>query len=241
MREFLLFGVEILGTKKKKKKDRTSLKFWLMLLMIPVTLSVYLVVYMLWGSLKELPVFAKGSVDEKLYAEIQQDFDMMIPIENVPIYMAAGEKYDVPWTLLAAHHRIETRFSTTKTLVSPVGAIGHMQFMPCTFVGWDHPSCSGLGEGDISNQELMSLTTIKKYGGYGVDANGDHIADPYDLEDAIYSAANYLSKSGAKEGNLTKAVFAYNHSDEYVEDVLFYYKQYESVREKLEIVIEENK
>ena len=230
-----------MGTKKKKKKkkDRTSLKLWLVILMIPVTLVVYLMIYMLWAEIKELPVFAKGA-DEELYAEIQKDFDMIIPIENVPIYMAAEEKYKVPWTLLAAHHRIETRFSTTKTLESHVGAIGHMQFMPCTFVGWKHPSCSGLGQGSIADNELTNLATIKKYGGYGVDANEEGIADPYDFEDAVFSAANYLARAGVKDGQLKKAVFAYNHSDQYVKDVLYYYHQYESVREKLEIVINEN-
>ena len=50
---------------------------------------------------------------------------------------------------LLQHHRVETKFSTMDPLLSPVGAEGHMQFMPCTFVGWAHPSCSGLGKGNI--------------------------------------------------------------------------------------------
>lgn len=226
--------------KKKKKQKSPTLKLWLVILMVPVTLTVYILLYIVWGSIKEFPVFAKNT-DEKLYAEIQQDFDMKIPIEYMPVYMAAEEKYNVPWTLLAAHHRIETRFSSMSTLVSPVGAEGHMQFMPCTFVGWNHPSCSDLGKGDITKGELTNPSIIKKYGGYGVDANGDGIADPYNIEDAVFSAANYLSRAGVKNGELKKAIFAYNHSDEYVEDVLYYYKQYESVRDKLEIVLNEGK
>lgn len=226
--------------KKKKKQKSATLKLWLVILMVPVTLTVYILLYIVWGTIKEFPVFAKNT-DEKLYAEIQQDFDMKIPIEYMPVYMAAEEKYNVPWTLLAAHHRIETRFSSMSTLVSPVGAEGHMQFMPCTFVGWNHPSCSDLGKGDITKEELTNPSIIKKYGGYGVDANGDGIADPYNIEDAVFSAANYLSRAGVKNGELKKAIFSYNHSDEYVEDVLHYYKQYESVRDKLEIVLNEGK
>lgn len=225
---------------KKKKQKNMALKFWLVILMVPVTLTVYILLYMIWGSLKEFPVFAKNA-DEKLYADIHKDFDMEIPMEYVPVYMAAEEEYGVPWTLLAAHHRIETRFSTMSSLVSPVGAEGHMQFMPCTFVGWQHPSCSDLGKGEIPKEELMSPVVIKKYGGYGVDANGDGVADPYDIEDAIYSAANYLARAGVNKGQLKKAIFAYNHSDEYVEDVLYHYKRYEAVRDKLEIVINEAK
>ena len=149
-----------------------------------------------------------------------------IPEEYVPIYKAAGEKYGVPWPLLAAHHRVETIFSTMDPMASPVGAEGHMQFMPCTFVGWSHPTCGGLGQGKISQDDKTNPEIIKKYGGYGIDANGDGKADPFDIEDAIFSAANYLAKNGAANGDIRRAVFAYNRSERYVEDVLYYYEQY---------------
>ena len=145
-----------------------------------------------------------------------------IPSEYMPIYKAAEDEYGVPWYLLAAHHRVETKFSTMKTLVSPAGAEGPMQFMPCTFVGWSHPSCSGLGKGDIPSEQKTDPAIIDKYGGYGVDANGDGKADPYQIEDAVFSAANYLARNGAADGKIEQAVFAYNHSDQYVEDVLYY-------------------
>lgn len=53
-----------------------------------------------------------------------------IPALFIPIYMEAQEKYGVPWNLLAAHHRVETRFSTIQPMISPVGATGHMQVRP---------------------------------------------------------------------------------------------------------------
>lgn len=149
-----------------------------------------------------------------------------IPSQFIPIYKAAEEKYGVPWNLLAAHHRVETRFSTINPMLSPVGAAGHMQFMPCTWVGWGHPSCGGLGAGKIPAKDQVNPAVIAKYGGYGVDANGDGKSDPFDIEDAIYSAANYLKANGAAEGNLRKAVFAYNHADWYVEEVLGFADQY---------------
>lgn len=171
------------------------------------------------------------SQEEEAYA---MDFDLNIPIEYIPIYMAAEEKYGVPWTLLAAHHRVETRFSTMKNMTSPAGAEGHLQFMPCTFVGWQHPSCSGLGKGNIKAADMKNPKIIAKYGGYGVDANNDGYADPYDIEDAIFSAANYLAHAGIEKGELKKAIFAYNHSEKYVEDILFYYKQYRQHAKELE-------
>ncbi|MGD7043800.1 lytic transglycosylase domain-containing protein [Jeotgalibacillus proteolyticus] len=153
--------------------------------------------------------------------------ELEVPPEYIDIYQRAEEKYGVPWTLLAAHHRVETRFSTMETMVSPVGAEGHMQFMPCTFVGWSHPTCEGLGEGDIPSDEMTDPDIIEQYGGYGTDGNGDGKADPWNIEDAIYSAANYLSKNGGADGELERAIFTYNQSDEYVEDVLYYFNQYE--------------
>ena len=226
--------------KKKKKKQKVLLppivKVFLILILIPATIGMYVLVYVAWQELQELPFFQELTQQSEM-DQIQANFDIAIPVEYIPIYMEAGEKYNVPWTLLAAHHRIETRFSTMRKLVSPVGAEGHLQFMPCTFVGWKHPSCSGLGEGDISEKEKTDPDVIAKYGGYGVDANGDGVADPFDIEDAIYSAANFLSIAGASKGNIEKAVYQYNHSEEYVEDVLHYYKLYSAYKDKMEMVL----
>ncbi|MFS0646673.1 lytic transglycosylase domain-containing protein [Siminovitchia sp. 179-K 8D1 HS] len=155
-----------------------------------------------------------------------------VPSDFIPIYKAAEKEFGVPWYLLAAHHRVETIFSTMDPMISPVGAEGHMQFMPCTFVGWAHPSCSGLGKGNIPEKDKTDPAMIKQYGGYGIDANGDGIADPFDLEDAIFSAANYLAKNGAKDGELRKAVYSYNHSEEYVEEVLSYAKRFQDLENK---------
>jgi hypothetical protein len=53
---------------------------------------------------------------------------------------------------------------------------------------------------------------------YGVDANGDGIKDPYNPVDAIFAAARYLRAAGGDQ-NLSKAIFAYNHADWYVQSV----------------------
>jgi hypothetical protein len=54
---------------------------------------------------------------------------------------------------------------------------------------------------------------------YGVDANGDGVKDPYNPVDAIFAAARYLKAAGA-DTDLSRAIFAYNHADWYVESVL---------------------
>jgi Transglycosylase SLT domain len=54
---------------------------------------------------------------------------------------------------------------------------------------------------------------------YGVDANGDGFKDPYNPADAIFTAARYLRAAGG-DTNVRAAVYAYNHSQAYVDSVL---------------------
>jgi murein DD-endopeptidase MepM/ murein hydrolase activator NlpD len=72
---------------------------------------------------------------------------------------------------------------------SSAGAVGWMQFMPSTWLRW------------------------------GVDADGDGIADPWNATDAIYAAARYLAAAGGQT-DIARGVFAYNHADWYVREVL---------------------
>jgi murein DD-endopeptidase MepM/ murein hydrolase activator NlpD len=72
---------------------------------------------------------------------------------------------------------------------SSAGAVGWMQFMPST---WDR---------------------------WGVDANGDGIADPWNPQDAIFGAARYLAAAGGHD-DVARAVLAYNHAQWYVDEVL---------------------
>jgi len=60
---------------------------------------------------------------------------------------------------------------------------------------------------------------------YGVDANHDGRRDPANPLDAIYAAANKLHADGAPS-NWRGAVFAYNHAESYVADVLARAQQY---------------
>ena len=80
---------------------------------------------------------------------------------------------------------------------SSAGAIGWMQFMPATWAK------------------------------YGVDANVDGKRDPYDPQDAIYGAANYLHASGAP-GDWQRAIWAYNHAQWYIDEVLAAADQYQA-------------
>ena len=66
---------------------------------------------------------------------------------------------------------------------------------------------------------------------YGVDANDDGRKDPYNPVDAICAAARYLKAAGGEE-DLRTAIFAYNHADWYVDEVLLYANQYGKLPER---------
>jgi hypothetical protein len=56
---------------------------------------------------------------------------------------------------------------------------------------------------------------------YGADGNGDGRADVYEPADAVLGAARYLCASGAGDpARLPDAIWAYNHADWYVDQVL---------------------
>jgi hypothetical protein len=125
------------------------------------------------------------------------------PVLSIPAavkagYVGAADRYKVPWTLLAAVGMEETGHGRNNT-VSSAGAQGLMQFMPATFAS------------------------------YGVDGNSDGVADIRGDADSIMSAANYLTQAGVSrggDGGVRRAIFAYNHADWYVNDVLYYAQAY---------------
>lgn len=119
-----------------------------------------------------------------------------IPKDLIPKYIAAAKKYNVPWQLLASIHKQETNFGRTTTpgdrsMISSAGAKGPMQFTDAT---WKD---------------------------FGVDGDGDGVANVWDEDDAIFSAANMLRQTLDRNGgDLRKAVLRYNRSGTYADQVL---------------------
>jgi hypothetical protein len=66
---------------------------------------------------------------------------------------------------------------------------------------------------------------------YGIDADQDGIADRWNPADAVVSAANYLAASGAPD-DLEAALYAYNPSQSYVDEVLAWAKHYQEAAEE---------
>ena len=101
------------------------------------------------------------------------------------------------WTVLAAIGQIESG-DGANVGPSSAGALGPMQFIPSTWATW---GISAFGEPGPPN-----------------------VMDPYD---AVPSAARYLCAAGAgTPSGLYSAIFAYNHADWYVREVLALAHQY---------------
>jgi membrane-bound lytic murein transglycosylase B len=114
-----------------------------------------------------------------------------VPPQLIPIYQRAAAQYGLGSQGAAILAGINAVETGFGTNLGPssAGAEGWMQFMPSTWAEW------------------------------GVDANGDGIADPDNPEDAIFAAARYLAAAGMPTDTYG-AIYAYNHADWYVSEVL---------------------
>ncbi|MEV4003516.1 NlpC/P60 family protein [Actinomadura sp. NPDC049753] len=123
-----------------------------------------------------------------------------IPANYVKLYKAAGPKYNIPWYVLAGIGKVETDHGRSK--------------LPGVSSGENYAGAGG------PMQFLQST-----FDAYSIDGNNDGRKSRYDPADAIFSAANYLHASGAP-GDTRKAIFAYNHSWDYVNLVLSWAERY---------------
>lgn len=104
----------------------------------------------------------------------------------------------LPWTVLAAIGTVESSNGTSDlpgvhSGSNYAGAEGPMQFEPATFAQYDEP----------------------------VPPGGAQPPSPYDAVDAVFAAARLLCANGAAGGrDIAAAVYAYNHSDSYVSEVM---------------------
>lgn len=128
-----------------------------------------------------------------------------IPADYLALYRAAaGECPGLDWSILAAIGKIETNHGRSalpgvSSGENYAGAGGPMQFLQSTF------------DGVVARHPLP--------------AGGATPPSRYNPHDAIYAAAYYLCDSGAPK-DLRKAIFAYNHADWYVDEVLAQAKKY---------------
>ncbi|RKS68301.1 cell wall-associated NlpC family hydrolase [Actinomadura pelletieri DSM 43383] len=117
-----------------------------------------------------------------------------IPANYLALYRKAAADYGIPWEILAAIGSVESDHGRSTA--------------PGVRSGANHAGAGG------PMQFLPATWTA-----FGVDGNHDGRKDRYDPADAIPAAANYLRHNGAPT-KMRTALFAYNHSNTYVDNVL---------------------
>jgi len=140
-----------------------------------------------------------------------------IPANYLHLFQQAGHTYGVPWTLLAGIGEVESNDGRS-TLpgvhsgANAFGAAGPMQI--------------GIGgaAGDVWGG-AASHPASQVVNGVATDEDGNGTASVYDPADAIAGAAKYLLEFQVQT-DPSRAIFAYNHLQSYVQSVLFYAGQY---------------
>ncbi len=128
-----------------------------------------------------------------------------------------GEVQGVPARLIPIYQRAAAAFQ-----LGPKG--------PAVLAGinWEETRFgSNLGVSSAQAEGWMQFLD-STWEAFGVDGNGDGVKDPYDPWDAIHAAARLLREEGAP-ADWHAAIFAYNHADWYVADVLANAKKWASI------------
>lgn len=87
----------------------------------------------------------------------------------------------------------------------------------CQKLGIDFFTLNGSRSGAIGIPQFIPTSYLE----FAVDGNKDGKVDLFNLEDSVCSTANYLIRNNWKK-NKSKAIYAYNHSWNYVGGVLAY-------------------
>jgi cell wall-associated NlpC family hydrolase len=128
-----------------------------------------------------------------------------IPATYLKWFQRVGLQYNVPWTVLAGIGKVEsddgrTTLPGVTSGSNAFGAAGPMQ----------------IGIGGASTNVWAMVATVE---------DGNPPASVYNPADAIAGAAKYLIAHGVQQ-NVATAIFAYNHADWYVQEVLSWASTY---------------
>jgi murein DD-endopeptidase MepM/ murein hydrolase activator NlpD len=131
------------------------------------------------------------------------------PVQGVPNFMI--NQFEIPPFMLPIYQACGTQYGV------PWPVLASIHKIESAFGTNMGPSTAGA----IGQMQFLPSS----WQAYGVDANNDGRKDPYNPLDAVCAAGRYLNAAGA-EDDLRTAIFAYNHADWYVDEVLLVARQY---------------
>lgn len=148
-------------------------------------------------------------------------YDIRSHQELYTLYQRVEQWSGLPWQILWGIHAEETslgkNLGTTQVMSVLPSAQKKYFFQICRELHWDPERVYGSHKGAIGPFQFIPETWIR----HAVDGNGDGIKDPFNIEDAAYSAANYLLHKGGRQ-DLQKAIWHYNQDPKYVRRVMRY-------------------
>ena len=135
----------------------------------------------------------------------------------------------IDWSLLAGIGRVESNHGRYGGAVLASDGTASPRILGPALDGVDFAyigdSDGGQWDGDTTYDRAMGPMQFipTTWRAYAIDADGNGSTDPFDIDDAALAAANYLCVAGGdlrSDAGQRQAVFAYNHSDSYVAQVL---------------------
>ncbi|WP_240617449.1 lytic transglycosylase domain-containing protein [Nocardioides speluncae] len=150
----------------------------------------------------------------------------------------ADKSCKLPWELLAAIGRVESHHGTYGGSRLDANGVARPSIIGIALDGNRNTSRildtdRGKLDGDTVHDRAVGPMQFipSTWSAVGVDADGDKLRNPQDVDDAALGAAVYLcagSGSLAKPEGQRTAVLRYNHSDEYADVVLALLEAYQS-------------
>jgi peptidoglycan LD-endopeptidase LytH len=158
-----------------------------------------------------LSVFAKETMhDEDIYER------------RMELYKQAEAVSLIPWYYFAAIDQYERNVRLVRRDLPKAKGVLGIYIKPEI---WSGPL--------NKNQNDTNPFTISQFGGFGMDGNGDGVADSTNDEDIIFSMARFLQSYGTDHEHLKMALWQYYHRSKTVDMILGkvkIYKKYGTLR-----------
>jgi membrane-bound lytic murein transglycosylase B len=143
----------------------------------------------------------------------------------------------LPWNVLAGIGRVESRHGEHGGSAPDLGGQVAPRIIGIALDGTNNTmeildTDGGVHDGDVVHDRAVGPMQFipSTWRRHGVDGNGDGVADPNNLYDAAAGAAAYLCRAMPADGDLRRAIFAYNRDTAYGDAVLRHAESYGALR-----------